>query len=134
MGPFATVADLEARWRPLTEAEKIKAVALIDDATAFIGSQIDAVDENNKDESVRLRAVCCSCVKRQMMSSGIAYVDGQEPQPMKQFTQTGGPYSFSGSPANPSGDMYLTQSEKTLLGIGVGAAYFIVPSIEGDYQ
>ena len=37
---FATVDDLEARWRPLSEAEAERAVALLSDASAILRTEM----------------------------------------------------------------------------------------------
>lgn len=126
MEAFATVEDLERRWRPLSDAERGRATVAIEDATAFIASQADTEGR----PAAVLRAVCCAVAKRQMMPSAVS-LGGQEMEPLKQLSYTGGPYTFSGTPANPTGDMYLTAAEKSMLGVGSCSALYVEPSIGG---
>lgn len=117
--PFATVADLEARWRPLTPTETTTATALLDDASAMIRAEapgIDQrVDDGQLDPAVPLMVVC-RMVKRAMHTSG----DG-----VTQQQQTAGPFSQMLSFSNPQGDMYLTKADRRMLGIGRQRAFSI---------
>lgn len=124
MEAFATVEDLEQRWRPLSDDERKRAAVAIEDATAFIASQADT----DRSSVGVLRAVCCAVAKRQMMPSAVSF-GGQEMEPLKQLSYTGGPYTLSGTPVNPTGDMYLTSAEKGMLGVGSCSAFFIEPLI-----
>ena len=115
MEAFATVEDLEARWRPLSEAEKGRASVLLDDATALVSRACGAsgVDFEGGDECFQqaLKAVTCSVVARAMS----APVDGPT---VSNTSQTAGPFSQSFTYSNPGGDLYLTSSERKELGIG----------------
>lgn len=112
--PFATVSDLEARWRPLTPAETATATTLLDDASAQVRVECPDVDDRltatppTLDASIPRRVVC-AMVKRAML----APVDQA---PMTQMQQTAGPFSQSGTFVNPTGDLYLTKTERRLLG------------------
>jgi hypothetical protein len=126
MEPFATVADLEARWRPLDEAEKAKADVLLGDASVLIaqrcrnaGVKLDMADGLVTET---LRAITCEVVKRSMLSP--------TDRPAATNTQmVAGPYSESVTFANPTGDIYLTHSEQARLGIGKQRIGFVRPAI-----
>jgi hypothetical protein len=113
--PFATVADLEKRWHPLTPLDQERATVLLEDASIRLvelcrQAGID-VSESGDRFLALARTVVCDMVKRVMA----APVD----MPALTSLQTGaGPYQEMQSFANPSGDMYLTAAEKKLLGIG----------------
>jgi hypothetical protein len=123
MEPFATVADLEARWRPLSDTERVRAQVLLLDASVLIAQRCPEALAPPVGVFVdALRAVTCEMVKRAM----IAPVD----QPSASNTQmTAGPYSESLTFANPTGDLYLTRSEEKRLGIGKGCIGSIRPAI-----
>lgn len=108
---FATVADLEARWRDLTEDEQSQASVLLDDATAYLQALVD-VDADDETQAANLKMVCCNMVKRTMTSTA------SEAFGVTDATATMGPFSQQVSYANPTGDMYVSKSERLLLGIG----------------
>lgn len=127
---FATVEDLERRWKKLSEAERERAEVLLDDASDFIraefaytGKELDDTDELMRSN---LRIVTCSVVKRMMAAS----VD----QAISQMSQTAGSYSAQMTFANPNGDMYMTDREYRLLGIArkPGRAMFSNPFMEAS--
>lgn len=127
---YATVNDLEARWRPLSDAEKPRAEVLLDDAAALIDtacpSLADRIADGDESASRAALMVSCSIVKRAMISP-------VDQAPMSQYQQTAGPFSQSGTFANPSGDLYLTKADKRLLGCGQQVA-FTVPLIPEPEQ
>ena len=104
--PFATVADLEARWHPLTDAEHAKAEVLIRDASDMMldtAADVDAVRQET------LTRICCQMVKRAMIA------EAANPTGVTQYSQTAGSFSESGTYANPTGDLYLLAAEKRAL-------------------
>lgn len=115
MEPFATVDDLEARWRPLSPQERERASVLLEDATALVSRACGSsgVDVGDPDEAFQqaLKAVTCAVVSRAMS----APVDGPT---VSNTSQTAGPFSQSFTYSNPSGDLYLTSGERKELGIG----------------
>jgi len=114
--PFATHADLEARWRPLSPAEQTRADTLLEDAsTLILDLQPDIEDWASE---TTLKAIVCAMVKRVMQ--GPADFDG-----VTQTQQSAGPFSQGVSFANPSGDLYLTKFEKKRLRIGVQRAFMV---------
>lgn len=104
--PFATVADLEARWHPLTDAEHAKAEVLIRDASDMMldtAADVDAVRPET------LTRICCQMVKRAMIA------EATNPAGVTQYSQTAGSFSESGTYSNPTGDLYLLAAEKRAL-------------------
>ena len=71
MEPFATIEDLEARWRTLTEDEQEQAETTLLDATAFITAEMRRyhVPVNTDDEvqHQNLVAVTCAVAKRSLL-------------------------------------------------------------------
>ena len=108
---FATVADLEARWRSLTEAEEAQASVLLDDAAAYLQALVE-VDPDDEVQAANLKMVSCNMVKRAMSSSA------SDAFGVTNATATMGPFSQQVAYANPSGDMYVSKSERATLGIG----------------
>ena len=129
--PFATVGDLEARWRPLTPAEESTATVLLSDASARVRVECPDIDARLEAVPPTLDAdipkmIACAMVKRAML----APVDQA---PMSQMQQTAGPFSQSGTFVNPTGDLYLTKAEKRLLGCGAQEA-FTVAAMPAGYS
>lgn len=120
---YATVGDIEVRWRTLSATEQTKAAALISDATAIIDSLAGPAFECSEDWDEKAKIVCCNMVIR-AMSAGESDAFG-----LSQTSMTAGPYSQSWSYANPSGDMYLTKLEKRMLGVTSGYIGSIEPEI-----
>lgn len=120
--PFATVGDLEARWRPLDEAEEARASVLIDDAADLLISLRPSLEDDIANGVVSLASaaiVVCNMVKRSMQAGE----DGREGVTQQQ--QGAGPFSLSMSFANPTGDLYLTKPEKKRLKIGTQQAFVV---------
>ena len=123
---YATVSDIEARWRALTTEEEARAAVLIDDASAILTQLVD-VDPEDAEQAALLETVCCNMVIRAMSASGSDLFG------VSQASMTAGPYSQSMSYANPSGDMYLTKLEKQLLGVNSGYIRSLQAKVAGDY-
>ena len=121
---FATVADLEARWRPLTEDEQEIASTLLDDAAVMLASTVTIDPDDSQQESL-LRVISCAMVRRAMntMSAGTMGVT--------QGSITADVYSQSWTFSNPGGDLYLTKRELKALGVGAGFFAAIPPAIGG---
>lgn len=113
MAAFATVDDLEARWRTLSSDERTRAGVLLDDASAMIRALCPDADDADV-----LKLVACAMVKRAMLAADAPGV--------KTTQETAGPFSTSLTYSNPMGDLYLTAAEKRLIGCGRQVA-FVVP-------
>ena len=130
---FADVADLEARWRTLSDSEQAQAEVKLGDASALLSALLKksgvTVDTSDEEQLKTLKYVCCSMVIR-AMSSGESDTFGLTNQ-----TTTAGPYSQTFTFSNPSGDMYLTRLEKSLLGINTsGYIGTIRPMMAGEHD
>lgn len=123
---YATVEDLEARWRPLSSEEQDTAATLLDDAAVYLDSLVQ-VDSEDAHQAAVLRMVSCAMVKRAMIASESSAFG------VTESTATMGPFSQTMQFSNPSGDFYLTAAERTQLGIGSGYIGTIPARIEGWY-
>ena len=128
MTAYATLEDLQSRWRLLSADEQQRATTLLSDAAVKIalackqsGIAIDAADDL---QSEALKSINCEMVKRAMMSP-------IDMPPMSSFAQTAGSYSESQTYVNPTGDLYMTLGEKKMLGIGTQKMGSIPPLIGG---
>lgn len=106
---YATYSDLEAIWRPLSADEQEQATALLDYAAVIIDAYatIDATDE---DALKRAKYVSCSMVRRSMQASESDMIG------ISQASATMGPFNQQATFANPTGDLYLSGTEKGILG------------------
>lgn len=119
---YATLSDLEARWRPLSDDEAARAEVLLDDAAVILDTFVE-VDEENENLIKALRQVSCSMVQRAMTAAENGLIG------ISQQTISADIYSQSMTTANPSGDLYLTSMEKRLLGLGGAYAISVRPVI-----
>lgn len=129
MEAFATVNDLEARWRTLTEEEKEKADTLLGDASVHL--QTLMVRKYGEDYtpselmSENLKIVTCNIVMRSMnVKQGFFGCS--------EVSTTAGPYSQTFTPINSSGDMRLTSEELKLLGLSSVTSGFVWPYCSSD--
>lgn len=120
---FATSDDIAARWRPLSESEQEKAEVLLEDAATYLSEYV-VVDEDDEQQASILKMVSCSMVIRAMLASE-NNVFGVTEQSISADI-----YSQTMRYQNPSGDLYLTASEKRLLGITSSYLTSIRPVIE----
>ena len=106
MEAFATVSDLESRWRTMDASEKKRAETLLEDAAAIIAASMEQsgvkVAEDDEIQAANLIRVSCAMVQRAM-----AQGDGE------QEHAWGGNIVMS-----PSGDLYLSKADRKSLGIG----------------
>lgn len=108
---FATKAQLESRWRTLTAAEAARAEVLLQDASQQI------LDEDRRgmladltSPTLTLQKIVCNMVIR-AMAPGV-----EAGPPVTQDQWGAGPFNQSRTYANPTGDLYLTKSERRQLG------------------
>jgi hypothetical protein len=108
---FATTEQVEARWRTLTEAEATRATQLLLDASQLIlDEDMHGVLADLTAPTQTLVSVTCSMVIR-AMASGV-----EAGPPATQTSWGAGPFNASTTFANPTGDLYLTKSERRRLG------------------
>ncbi|HIW77052.1 MULTISPECIES: Gp19/Gp15/Gp42 family protein [Gordonibacter] len=128
MEAFATIEDLQARWRTLTADEQARATAKLADASVIIATECQraGVDVADPDEltAANLCLTTCEMVKRAMLA-------GTDQVPMSSYNITAGPFSEQQTFVNPSGDLYLTSKERARLGINRQRAGSIMPNIGG---
>lgn len=124
---FATIADLEARWRALTTDEQATAAALLDDAAALIQSTGITIDPNDENQAAVLVWVSCAMVKRAMVPLAVDMFG------ITQGTVSADVYSQTATYSNPSGDLYISKQEERALGIGAGFYGSIPARIRGWY-
>lgn len=120
MDTFASLDDLELRWRTLTPAERKSAQARLEDATAFIAGRLAKrgvkVYPSDEVQSRNLRWVTCNVAMRTLKP----VFDGDAGNPYTQKTVTAGVFSQTYMYTNPSGDLYLTRDERSMLGLSGG--------------
>lgn len=123
MTAYATVDQLQARWRPLTPEETDKAEVLLEDASVQIRSEIpdlkSRIEAGDADLLSAVIRVECAMVKRAMASGddGIGVTSTQETQ---------GPFSHTLQYSNPMGDLYLTKAERRLLTSGSSQSAYTI--------
>ncbi len=115
--PFATVADITALWRPLSEAEKERAEALLPvvsdslrQEAMKVGKDIDQMLADGEVLENVLKSVVVDVVARTLMTS----TDGE---PMTQFSESALGYSASGTFLVPGGGLFIKSSELARLGL-----------------
>lgn len=122
---YATVTDIEDRWRELTEDESAKAQVLLEDATVEINSEVD-VCHLPPERAPLLRIVCCNMVIRSMVASASSAFG------IESLQATMGPFGQTAHFTNPNGDLFLTKREKKLLGISGGKGRMLYPYDVGE--
>jgi hypothetical protein len=119
---FATVADLEAAWKPLTLDEKARAEVLLLQASNYL-RQIAYNNQKDIDDLIladstgvygaNVKMVVTSSVQRSIASPVDMMPDAS------QWSQSASPYSESMSfSGNVSSTLYFKDKELKLLGIG----------------
>lgn len=107
--PFATYPDIEAVWRPLTEAERTVAPALLEVASAIIRARfadIDARIASGALSAVLVRQVTVAMVRRYMEARG----------PSSPTQQSLGDFSEAWAAADDDGPkLWLTEDDLGLL-------------------
>lgn len=127
--PFATVAQIEAFWRPLTQEEITRAEYLLQISSERLRviaseSSIDIDEKISKSGSYAavVQWVVMESVKRALQTP----VDAM---PVDTYSQTAGPYSENYKYTNPSGDLWFKKKELAELGIdGVQKLDTITPT------
>lgn len=115
--PFATVADITALWRPLSEAEKERAEALLPvvsdslrQEAIKVGKDLDQMLADGEVLENVLRSVVVDVVARTLMTS-------TDSEPMTQFSESALGYSASGTFLVPGGGLFIKTSELARLGL-----------------
>lgn len=119
---FATVADLESAWKPLTSDEEARAQVLLLQASNYLrqvayNNSKDLDDEINADPTgvfeANVKTVVISSVQRSLASPIDMMPDAS------QWSQSATPYSESMSfSGNVSSTLFFKDRELKLLGLG----------------
>jgi hypothetical protein len=115
--PFASVEDLSAFWREITEAEQPRAETLLllasnrlrqmaEDAEIDLDAKVEASDIYK----ANVQWVVMEAVKRAMLMP-------TDQQPVDTASMTAGPYSENYKYSNPSGDLWFKKSELSAIGL-----------------
>lgn len=115
---FASTDDLERRWHALTSDEKTKADVHLGDVTEYIKARSPIWRKLRTEHPRLLTKVTCDIVRRIMQADSTGFPGG-----VTQMNQTTGSFSEQYSFDAPTGDMYLRDDEKRLLGIGAQHAF-----------
>lgn len=109
--PFAAPADVEALWRPLSDAEVNVANSLLRIASRIVRTNFPDVDARISAGSLAAEDVAdvvALMVKRAMQ--------GPESDGVESDTWTAGPFGRNVKYSNPDGNLYMTSEEKLLFG------------------
>ena len=114
---YATVDEMTLLWRPMTEAEQVRAAALLPiicaslrSEAAKVGKDLDAMVAASTDLAAVAKSVTVDVAARTLMTA----TDGE---PMTQTTQSAGGYSASGTFLVPGGGLFIKKSELARLGL-----------------
>lgn len=106
---YATAADVAARWgRTFTEAETLQAEVLLDDAATIIDS-VACIEADEHMLAVAEQVSCSMVIRAMQAASNDAFG-------VNNMSATMGPFTQQVTYANPSGELYLTGMEKSMLG------------------
>mgnify|MGYP002612652685 CR=1 FL=1 len=122
MAQHASVSDLRALWPEAGTLDEARAEVLLPLVSAAIDGTCasEGVDPSGVDDGV-LRLVTCQVATRMLATSGGFGVT--------QTSWGASPFSGSESYANPTGDIYLTKTERQLLGLGAPTCGFVSPKV-----
>lgn len=129
MSAFATIEDYEARYGLVQD--KVKVTTLLGDASNYLSALYfqEWSEEYKAGEhslfDLNACAVTCSIVSR--VINVPAGMEG-----VSQASQGADSYSASYTFANPTGDIYITKSERERLGLGGSGIFTIPPMTEKD--
>lgn len=114
---FATVDDLTALWRPMTQEEQTRAAVLLEVVSASlrceadrVGRDLDLMVANDTNFALVAKSVTVDVVARTLMTS-------TDQEPMTQVAQTAGPYSVNAQFLVPGGGIFIKRSELARLGL-----------------
>lgn len=117
MGLFATVEELELLWRPLTEAERPRAQALLELVSSALRYEADKVGRDL--DKMILEAPSLAAVAKSVTVDVVArtLMTSTDLEPMTQMTQSAGGYSSTGTFLVPGGGLFIKKSELARLGL-----------------
>lgn len=117
MQQYASLSDVIALWRTLTQEESDRATKLIEVVSSSlrvaaknVGKDLDAMVAEDEDLAAVAKSVTVDVVARTLMTS-------TNQEPMTQFSESGMGYSASGSFLVPGGGLFIKKSELARLGL-----------------
>lgn len=108
MTTYATIQDLEAGWRTLTEDEARRAETLLERASLFLDGKIEQYRIDPIAKAAALRTVCCDLVQRKLETPTSA--------PIQSETRTAGAFSETVSYSSHRKSWELYPEDLELLG------------------
>lgn len=117
---FATSVDLEQRWHKLTDEEREKADIHLADVTDYIKERSPNWQRLQKERPRLLTKITCDIVRRIMQADPYDIPGG-----ITQMNQTTGSFSEQYSFGAPTGDLWLRDDEKRILGINAQRAFSV---------
>lgn len=119
---YASLADVEVEYGPVPNDAVARVEGLIDRAEAILLAEVRDLDARITDGRTLLPLV------QQVVSEMVAAVL-RNPQGLKSFAHTEGPFTTSGTYADTGGGMVLTDRHRRLLGLGAATsgAFTITP-------
>lgn len=127
--PLADLAAYEARYGPAADAAR--ASALLADASAMLVTAYErrwgeAREEGAHPEFDRsAAAVCCAVAHRALSAPG-------DMAGVSRYSQGAGAYTASVSFSNPTGDLWLSKSDLSRLGLDGCEVWSIPPMTDAD--
>lgn len=114
---FVQISDIEALFRPLREAEKARAEALIEVVVDTLRMEAERVGKD-LDDMVATGTLRISVVKSVVADVvGRTLMTSTDTEPMTQMTQSALGYSVSGSFLVPGGGLFIKTTELERLGL-----------------
>lgn len=117
MANYATIEDVEALFRELSESEKEKATSLLPivsdslrQEAINVGKDLDQLIADGKVLESVVKSVTVDVVGRTLMTS-------TENEPMTQMSQSALGYSVSGTYLVPGGGLFIKKNELARLGL-----------------
>lgn len=122
---FATAQELAASMMTtFNQEEEAAASSILEDATTMLSALV-VVDPDDQKQAARLKMVCINMASRKMnaLASGLLGID--------QTSEQVGPFQRTQRMSNPWGDLFITPTEKQMLGIGGSYIGGIPAKVEG---
>lgn len=117
MADYATIADIESLWRPLTDDEEQRAAALlpvVSDSLRVkahdVGRDLDAMVEESATFANVVKSVTVDIVARTLRQSTSG-------EPVTQESQSALGYSWSGTYATPGGGVAILRNDLKRIGL-----------------
>lgn len=114
---YATIDDIESLWRPLTDDEQNRAMALLPivcdslrQEAMNVGKDLDLLIDTGKVLQSVVKSITVDVVARTLMTS-------TNSEPMTQMSQSALGYSVSGTYLIPGGGLFIKKNELVRLGL-----------------